>query len=305
MTRPHPLHGLLLMIAFCATAPLLDTCAKLAAPNHPVGQIAAARFVVQAAILVPLSFAFGQSWRLGRRGWALTFLRAALIYASTLTFVAAIAVMPMADALAIVFVEPFILMGLGWVFLKETVGPRRIFAALLGFIGTLIVVRPGLISFGWVALLPLATGALFAAYMLVTRMMRDRPPFVQQGSTAVAALVFAVPLLVWGEGRGGVFDAAVPQGIDWLYLAGMGAFATLSHLFLTAALRLAPAATLAPLSYVELVFSVIFGLLIFGDFPSPAVWLGAAIIVGSGLYVIHRERLAGQTPDIPDPRVMP
>lgn len=291
MNTDRPLIGILCMLAFTALAPIMDASAKLAAQVHPTGQIAIARYLVQGAIVLPIALYLRMSWQISRRDWGLLVLRAFFTLGSTISFVAAITVMPLADALAIVFVEPFILMFMGWFILGESVGPRRIIASAFGFVGALIVVQPGILAFGLVALLPLATGFFFAAYMLVTRQLRSHPPLVLQSATSGLALLFSVPLLFVFEGSGGMFDAVMPEGVMWIYLAGVGVIATVSHLFLTFALRLAPSATVAPLSYAEMAFATIIGFLIFGDFPAPTTWIGVSLIVGSGLYLVHREHL--------------
>jgi len=291
MNTDRPVIGILCMLAFTALAPLMDASAKLASDIHPTGQIAIARYLVQGAIVLPIALALRLSWRISPRDWGLIALRAVFTLGSTISFVAAISVMPLADALAIVFIEPFILMFMGWVFLSEQVGPRRILASGVGFIGAMIVVQPGLLAFGYVALWPLAAGFFFAAYMLVTRQLRVHPPLVLQSATSGLALLFSVPLLFVFEGHGGMFDAVMPQGVMWIYLAGVGILATVSHLFLTFALRLAPSATVAPLAYAEMAFATAVGFWIFGDFPETTTWIGVAFIVGSGLYLLHREHL--------------
>ncbi len=291
MNNDRPLLGIFCMLAFTALAPVMDASAKLAGDFHATGQIAVARYSVQGAIVFVLALILGAKWDFTRRDWGLLLLRAVFTLGSTLTFVAAIRVMPLADALAIVFVEPFILMLMGWFFLGESVGPRRIIASGVGFLGALIVVRPGVMSFGFVALLPLVTGFCFAAYMLVTRSLRRHPPLELQAATSGLALIMSAPLLIVFEGSGALFDASMPVGNSWIFLLGVGMIATVSHLFLTFALRLAPSATVAPLSYAEMAFATVVGLLVFGDFPEPTTWLGVALIIGSGLYVIHRERI--------------
>ncbi|MCE8421910.1 EamA/RhaT family transporter, partial [Rhodovulum sulfidophilum] len=107
------LPGVALMIAFCVLAPLLDVCAKLASATIPVGQITGARFLVQAALMLPVVALMGTGWRMSRRMAGLVALRAIFLILSTYSFVAAVTVMPIADALAIAFVEPFILLILG------------------------------------------------------------------------------------------------------------------------------------------------------------------------------------------------
>jgi drug/metabolite transporter (DMT)-like permease len=295
MNTDRTILGIFCMLAFTATAPLMDACAKIASEFHPTGQIAVARYVVQGAIVLPIALSLRLSWRISRRDWGLLTLRAIFTLGSTITFVWAVSVMPLADALAIVFIEPFILMFMGWVFLGEQVGPRRIIASAVGFLGAMIVVQPGILTFGYVALLPLATGFLFAAYMLVTRQLRAHPPLVLQSATSGLALLFAIPLLFIFEGQGGMFDAVMPSGKMWIYLAAIGVMATVSHLFLTFSLRFAPSATIAPLSYAEMAFATAIGFFVFGDFPSPATWVGVTLIVGSGLYLVHREHVLSQS----------
>lgn len=297
--QDRPLLGMAMMLVYCAVAPVIDVFAKLAAAEHAVGQITAARFLVQGALLLPIALMMRLPLLHSARDAALIFLRGLFTLAATFAFVWAVSIMPLADALAITFVEPFIILLLGWMLFGEEVGPRRILAALVGFVGVLIVVRPGLLNFGSAALLPLAAGFFFACYMLVTRALRQYHPVALQSTTALAALIVALPLLLIFDGSGGPLDPVMPQGIFWLWLIGVGLAATLSHQGLTLALTLAPSATIAPLAYLELAFSTLAGLLIFGDFPTPMVWLGIAVIVASGLYLIHRERVNLQKPAVP------
>lgn len=296
MTNDRILPGVALMLAFCVTAPLLDVSAKLATATIPVGQITAARFVLQAAFTLPVALLLGMDWRLNGRTAALVALRACLLIVSTFCFVAAVRVMPVADALAIVFVEPMILMLLGWAIFGDRVGPRRIAASVVGFAGAMLVIQPSLAAFGTVALYPLGTAVAFAAYMLVTRRLaRDMEPVAMQVQTSIAGSLIAVPVLVLAEGSGlAPLDPVRPEAWAWLWLAGVGFWAAVSHMMMTYALRFAPSATLAPLQYLEIPVAVALGFAVFGDFPNPLTWAGIAIIAGSGLYIIHRERLAAR-----------
>lgn len=122
MTGDRPVLGTLMMLAFCLTAPLVDTAAKLASDAIPVGQITAARYIAQALILVPVMAVMRLDFRMHRDEIGHTFLRAGLSVLATATFVGAISVMPLADALAIAFVEPFLLLLIGHFILSETVG---------------------------------------------------------------------------------------------------------------------------------------------------------------------------------------
>ena len=305
MRQDRILPGVAMMVAFCAIAPLIDVAAKLAAATIPVGQITAARFAGQAVLMLPVVLAMRLPLSLDRRGLGLTVLRAVLLMASTYTFVSAIAVMPLADALAIVFVEPFILLLLGWAVFGEAVGPRRIGACVVGFVGALLVIQPSFAAFGLAVLWPLGTAVLFAAYMMVTRAQsRSAHPVTMQFHTAWTGFLICAAILWAAEGSGlAELDPVWPQGLALLWLAGVGAAATVSHMAITYALTFAPSATLAPLHYLELVVSVTLGYLVFGDFPVPIAWVGIAVIAASGLFIIHRERVtargtvSGQAPE--------
>ena len=287
------LLGVALMLGFVATAPMIDVASKLAAATLPVGQITAARFLVQGLAMLPVALVAGHGVRmpLGLVGWVAA--RALMLVLSTYAFVSAIDVMPLADALAIVFVMPFVLLLLGRFFFGDAVGPRRIVACAVGFCGCLLVIQPSLAAFGLVALWPLGTAASFALYMLITRGLSVRMhPIPMQFQTSVLAFAICLPVLWIAEGTGHpTLDPLMPEGWAWAWLAGVGLASALSHMMMTVALRFAPSATLAPLNYLEIVVSVILGFAVFGDWPNALTWAGIAVIVGSGLYVIHRERV--------------
>lgn len=288
----HILLGVGLMLAFCVLAPLLDVSSKLAAHSIPVGQITTARFVVQGALMLPVALYMGVPLRFSRPMAGLVLLRAVLLILSTYCFVAGIAVMPVADALAIAFVEPFIILFLGKFLFGDHVGPRRIAASVVGFGGALLVIQPSLVIFGTVAFYPLGTAFFFAFYMLVTRFMsQSMHPVAMQLHTSLAGSALCVPLLWLANGSGiASLDAVAPQGVAWLWLFGVGFWAALSHMCMTYALKFAPTSTLAPLHYLEIVAAVALGYLVFHDFPNAMTWAGIVVIVSSGLYIIHRER---------------
>lgn len=290
------LAGVALMIGFCVTAPLLDVAAKLASSSVPVGQITAARFIVQCLLMAPVVMLMGLSLRVGRGLWFALVIRAMLLLLSTFCFIAAIRVMPLADALAIVFVAPFIVLLVGKFYLSEDVGPRRVAAALVGFVGVLFVIQPSFSAFGAVALFPLGTAVGFAFYILVTRgLSRQVHPVTLQFYTGLIASALCLPIMFLADGTGSdLLDPVWPQGITWVWLLGVGLFATVSHMMMTYALSMAPSATLAPLQYLELPVATLLGYLVFGDFPNALTLTGIAIIIGAGLYMIHRERVTAR-----------
>ncbi len=281
------------MLGFCLTAPLLDVAAKLASDTVPIGQITAARFVVQCVLMAPFLWFMGLSLRVAQGHLMALVFRALFLLFATFCFIAAIRVMPLADALAIVFVAPFIVLLVGKFYLGEDVGPRRVGAALVGFAGVLLVIQPSFAAFGAVALVPLGTAVAFAFYILVTRgLSRRMHPVTLQFHTGLIASLLCIPVLIVAQGSGSdLFDPVWPEDIAFLWLLGAGFFATVSHMMMTYALSLAPSATLAPLQYFELPVATFFGYLVFGDFPNSLSLIGIAIIISAGLYMIHRERV--------------
>lgn len=290
--------GIVLMIGFTVTAPMMDSFAKLASATLPVGQIVGIRFSIQVLLLMPLAAALGVLRAPPARDALVHVARAALILLATMAFFTALSVMPIADAIAIFFVEPFILTLLGALFLGEQIGWRRILACAIGFAGALLVIRPSFSMFGPVAMLPLFTAFCFALYMVLTRgMARRLHPVALQGWTALAASCLILPFLVLFDGTGvAPLDPVMPAGRFWVFLAGVGLLATVSHLFISYALRFAPAATIAPLQYLEIIAATALGFAIFDDLPDAQTLLGIAIIMGSGLFVFLRERRMNRPP---------
>ncbi len=290
------LAGVALMLGFCITAPMLDVAAKLASATVPVGQITAARFIVQCALMAPFVWIMGLSLHVARAQWLALVFRAALLLVATFCFIAAIRVMPLADALAIVFVAPFIVLLVGKFYLGEDVGPRRVGAAMGGFVGVLFVIQPSFAAFGAVALFPLGTAIGFACYILVTRgLSRRMHPVTLQFHTGFIASLLCLPVLLLAQGSGTeLLDLVWPEGIAWLWLFGVGCFAAVSHMMMTYALSLAPSATLAPLQYLELPVATLLGYLVFQDFPNALTLTGITIIICAGLYMIYRERVTAR-----------
>lgn len=290
------LAGVALMLGFCLTAPLLDVAAKLASDSVPVGQVTTARFVVQCVLMAPLVWLMGLSVRVARSQLPALVLRAVFLLVSTFCFIAAISVMPLADALAIAFIAPFIVLLVGKFYLGEDVGPRRVGAAIVGFIGVLFVIQPSFAAFGAVALFPLGTAVGFAFYILVTRGLSRRVhPVALQFHTGLIASLICLPVLLLAQGSGSPWvDPVWPDGIFWLWLFGVGFFAAVSHMMMTYALSFAPSATLAPMQYLELPVATLLGYMVFGDFPNTLTLTGIAIIIGAGLYMIHRERVTAR-----------
>ena len=280
------------MMGFCILAPVGDAVAKLLGASVPLGQVVLIRFAVQALILIPFVWASGRAWRMRGRVLWLTLLRTILHIAGIAAMFTALKYLPLADAVAIAFVMPFIMLLLGKFILKEEVGSRRLGASIVGFLGTLLIVQPSFVNVGWPALLPIMVAVVFSFFMLVTRQIaKQTDPISLQAVSGVMAVIIILPLLALGSATDiAPLQIIRPYAVDWTLLLGIGILGTIAHLLMTWSLRFAPSATLAPMQYLEIPFATLPGLLIFSDLPNPLAGLGILITVGAGLYVIMRER---------------
>jgi len=280
------------MMGFCIVAPVGDAVAKLLGASVPLGQVVLLRFVIQALILIPIVWYSGRIWRMRGRVLRLTFLRTLLHMAGIAAMFTALKYLPLADAVAIAFVMPFFMLLLGKFILNEEVGPRRLGASIVGFLGTLLIVQPSFADVGWPALLPVVVAVVFSFFMLVTRQIaKETDPISLQAVSGVMAVVMILPLLALGTmTQIAPLRLIQPDALDWTLLLGIGVLGTVAHLLMTWSLRFAPSATLAPMQYLEIPFATLLGLLIFSDLPNPLAGVGILITVGAGLYIVMRER---------------
>lgn len=294
MPHDRPLLGILLMLGFCVLAPLGDSIAKLLGDRVPLDQLLVARFAFQALILVPIVWVTHRSLTMGPRLMRLTAIRTGLHIAGIGCMFTALRYLPVADAVAIAFVMPFIMLLLGKYVLGEEVGPHRLGASIVGFLGTLLVIQPNFAAVGAPALLPLAVAVIFALFMLVTRQMAKQvDPISLQAVSGLmgTAVLFPVALLLRPE-----TGHAQLTPSDWTLLLALGTLGTFAHLLMTWSLRFAPAATLAPMQYLEIPLATLIGWAIFSDLPNSLASAGIAITMAAGLYVIARERRVAVTP---------
>ncbi|WGW03375.1 DMT family transporter [Tropicibacter oceani] len=290
MDKDRPLFGIALMLGFCALAPLADALAKLLGPHMGVGQLVTLRFAFQAVILVPFAIATRRPMRMDRTIALLVTLRTLLHIAGIATVFVSLLYLPLAEAIAIAYVMPFILLLMGHYILGEEVGWRRLAACAVGFVGTLLVIQPAFDTVGAPALLPLAVAFIFAAFMLVTRRIAAQTdPIGMQAVSALIALAILVPAMALLPGTPALAWTP-PSPTGWTLIAAMGAAGTLAHLLMTWSLRYAPASTLAPMQYLEIPMATLIGWALFSDLPGPLAALGIAITIASGLYVVMRER---------------
>jgi drug/metabolite transporter (DMT)-like permease len=214
----------------------------------------------------------------------LQFVRGLMLISTTIFNFFAFRYLQLDEALAILFSTPFLVEILAGPILGEWVGWRRWTAIGIGFIGVLVVIRPGLGGMQWAALLSVAAAILYASYSIATRMVmrHDSAETTLFCANLVGALIMLVALpFVW---------TAPPSLLDFALLLGVGAFGSLGHYLLILAHHRAPASVLSPFIYTQLLWATTLGFLVFGDVPTQWTLIGGGIVVASGLYLIHRER---------------
>jgi drug/metabolite transporter (DMT)-like permease len=252
-------HGILLMLVTMVFFVAADAIAKYLTRSYPVIEVTWGRFVFHLALLLPFLAARRDLSVFRTKALRLQLTRSLLQIGSTVLYFFGIALLPLATATVIAFAQPLLLTVFSVPLLGEKVGVRRWSAVLIGFLGVLVIVRPGggatLGVSHWAMLLPLATAAISAFYQIATRLVA-RTDAVETGWSLMMATGF---------------------------LAGAG------HYCIIHAFKRAPASVLAPFSFTQLIWATALGYLIFGDLPDGATLLGAVIIVGSGLYVFYRE----------------
>lgn len=290
---PRPLLGIALMIAAMVVLPFIDVLAKfLGQQGMPILIVVWARGVFGTALALPFALrAEGLSvLRPSRPLFHL--LRAALLFSATWFFFMALKHLPIADALAIFFVNPLVVTLLSALVLGERVGPRRWAAVAVGFIGTLIIIRPGMVELNPGTLYALAAGVALGSFFVSTRYLAGsaKATVLSLHTTGLGALVMTVLLpLVW----------VTPSPSQWLMLAGIGVIATFGHFLITWAYERAEASLLAPFAFTEIIGATVLGWWFFSDLPDRWTVLGVSVLIGSALYISWRERKAGSDGNSP------
>jgi drug/metabolite transporter (DMT)-like permease len=285
--RQIPLRGILYMLATAVvTFPALNASVKYLADEYSLVQIIWVRSVIHLLWMVVL-FMPGLGLKLfATRRLGLQLTRSLLQLISLVTFVVGLLYIPMTTATTIFFTGPLLVVALAVPLLGERVGVRRWMAVLVGFVGALVIIRPGADSMDWATLLILASAFFYALYQILTRRAADYDDFrVSAVYTILIALVVssvAVP-----------FYWETPIGwLDWLVFGGLGILGGLGHLFVIKAYEHAPASVIGPFDYGQLIGATVIGYLVFAEFPDLWTWAGAAIIIVSGIYIARREARA-------------
>ena len=283
--RPPVLRGIALIMFAVAIFATMDTTAKYLSRYYPMPGIVWSRYAGNLVLLVALLGVTGR-WRLMRTARpGIQVLRGILLGSATMLFFLSLVKLPIADATAIGFVMPLFIALLAVPMLKERMDAPRMIAILAGLAGALIIVRPGASVFTPYALLPLAMAVVNSLYHILTRRIAGlEPPMTSLFYGALVGAVMFSPVVP--------FQFQAPDtAFHWLLLGMLGVLATIGHLALIRAYDCAPATVLAPYQYSILVWVMLYGYLIFGDFPDRWSIVGMAIIVAAGLYLANRQRL--------------
>lgn len=267
----------------------LDTAAKYLVTREGlgVGQVVWSRCIGQFALLLLLVPGFGimsakALFTTNRLG--LQLVRSLLMAATTALNFLALKYLRLDQTVTIVFLAPLMVALLAGPLLGEWVGRKRLVAILIGFIGVLIAVRPGLGGIHPAVLYSFAGMLAYALFMILTRHMAHfDPPMVTLFYSIFAGTFGSIPFAIadW---------QTPPDILAWVLLASLGILGGLGHWLFLHAYRLAPASAIAPFLYMQLLTMVAFGYAVFGDLPDLWTLAGAALIVGSGVYLIHRDR---------------
>ena len=281
--QDSPGRGILWMLVAGVCFVGMDALAKHLTQSYPVVQVVWARYVFHflllAVVLGPRLSRTMQTRHLG-----LQCLRSLLLLGATGLFFTALSFIPLANATAIMFVAPLVVTALAMPLLGERVGPHRWAGVVVGFLGALIIIRPGTDTMDSAAMLAFGAASCYALYQIATRRLSaTEAPMTTLAYTALIGVLATSALVpfVW----------LPPTPPHWLAMAGLGLLGGAGHFALIKAFQFAPAATVTPFGYSNLIWAVLFGYMIFGDLPDGWTVSGALVIASSGLYIVHRERM--------------
>lgn len=287
--------GLLLMATAMLIIPSSDAIAKYLSGAHSPAFLSWVRYVAALGFILPVALLQrGRAPELvhapksRRRYWLAQVVRTAFLVAAMTLYFVAIARIPLADALGAYFIAPIAATLLAAIALRERLDRRKLSAVFLGFVGAILVVRPGTET-STDTLIALASGFCMACYLVLTRATaQGRSPVSTLTIQLVLGILMLMPLAV--------LQWTMPTREGLLLILLMGLVSTLSNLMTISAFRLAPVATLSPLVYLELIGATALGFALFGDLPSPMTWAGIAVIVAAGLIVATSPSAARRAP---------
>ena len=264
--------------------PIMDGFAKYLSSDLPVLQITWARYFFTVAFTLPIMFFFFRKNLVWTDKPKLQLIRGLILLTANVCFFYSISIISLAKALTLAFIAPLIVTAFSPIFLGEKVGFRRWSAVIIGFIGSMVVIRPGFVEINLASLAALGTGVMYGFYLIITRKLSssDNPLLTLLLTGVVGAIIisFVMPF-VWIK----------PTLNQWSMMAAIGIFACVGHLFIILSLKYADASKLAPFSYFEIVTNILIGYYFFSDFPDKWTFLGLFIIILSGIYISRRENI--------------
>ena len=264
--------------------PIMDGFAKYLSTDLPVLQITWARYFFTVVFTLPLIFFFFRNNLIWTDKPKLQLLRGIILLIANICFFYSISVISLAKALTLAFIAPLIVTAFSPIFLGEKVGIKRWSAVIIGFVGSLVVIRPGFVEVNFASFSALGTGIMYGFYLIITRKLStfDNPllTLLLTGLVGVVIMSFVMPF-VWIK----------PSINQWSIMAAIGIFASIGHFFLILSLKYADASKLAPFSYFEIITNIIIGYYFFNDFPDSWTFLGLLIIIMSGVYIYKREQI--------------
>jgi len=261
--------------------PIMDGFAKYLSAEIPVLQITWARYFFTVVFTFPLMLFFFKKYLVWTDKPKLQLIRGLILLTANISFFYSISVISLPKALTLAFVAPLVVTAFSPFFLGESVGYRRWTAVIIGFIGSLVVIRPGFLEINLASLAALGTGIMYGFYLIITRKLSTSDnPLLTLLLTGVVGAIIATTFMpfVWVS----------PTFNQWFIMAAIGLFACIGHLFIILSLKYADASKLAPFSYFEIVTNIIIAYYFFGDFPDSWTFLGLFIIVFSGIYISRR-----------------
>jgi drug/metabolite transporter (DMT)-like permease len=289
---PDRIKAIALMCAAVTLFSCLDTMAKylVATSGLHTAQVVWLRFIGQALLMAAILGPTAIPGLLRTKKLGLQTARSFMMLGCTLCNFIAIQYLRLDQTVSIAFLAPLVVAALAGPVLGEWVGWRRMLAILTGFAGILIVVRPGFHDVHWAFGVSFLSMLAYAIFMLLTRKLSVfDPPLVTLFYALLAGSILAAPFAfahwVWPAGA-----------VQWLMLLSMGAFGGMGHYLLIHAYRLAPASSVSPFLYFQLLSMVSLGYLVFGDVPDQWTLLGSAVVIASGIYLVHRERITSAMP---------
>jgi drug/metabolite transporter (DMT)-like permease len=275
----RPLLGVLFMGAACALFPVMNGIVKLLAATYDPREVVWFRIVIH-LVLVALVFMPRMGLGLFRtRQIGLQLVNSVMMLLSTLLFFSAVKSVGVAEAISISFIAPLVVVFLAWPLLGERITATRVVAVVVGFIGVLVVIRPGSAVFQWASVLLLGSAVCYAIYQIIIRRLAgvDHPATSIFYSVLLGAILMSMLVpFVWVTPR---------NWLDWVLLLSLGALGGLGHYCVARAMTYASANFIAPFNYTQIIGSVIVGYLMFAEVPDLYTWLGTALIVGAGLLV--------------------